>query len=203
MRKQSYAASSASHSPVTSAAGSCASDVLGKMRVQCGLTGCSECSSTVCHVLCIKIHLLSILRARCLPARDGTLLIRAQLAPYGPQFVQLARVEQFLQVEASLLLLLRLGSPILARNFSFFHRGILRDCRRYFRGYGGESNRNCAPLYVVHKYLPYRLNHDNQLSNGGPKVPQAHTRHHHHLRLAELVWSACLEAADVPYALTP
>ena len=38
--------------------------------------------------------------------------------------------------------------------------------------------------------------------NVGPKVPQAHTRHHHHLELAELVWFACLEATDVPYALT-
>ena len=54
----------------------------------------------------------------------------------------------------------------------------------------------------MHKYLPYRLSHDNQMLNVGPKVPQAHTRHHHHLRLAESVWSACLEAADVPYALT-
>eukprot|EP01043_Picozoa_sp_COSAG02_P028306 COSAG02_NODE_1711_length_11223_cov_5.622348_5_plen_113_part_00 len=45
-------------------------------------------------------------------------------------------------------------------------------------------------------------NHDNHQSIGGPKVPQAHTRHHRHLELAELVWSACLEAADVPYALT-
>eukprot|EP01043_Picozoa_sp_COSAG02_P081862 COSAG02_NODE_20221_length_842_cov_1.220727_1_plen_75_part_10 len=31
---------------------------------------------------------------------------------------------------------------------------------------------------------------------------QAHTRHHRHLELAELVWFACLEATDVPYALT-
>ena len=38
--------------------------------------------------------------------------------------------------------------------------------------------------------------------NVGPKVPQAHTRHHHHLGLVELVWLACLEATDVPYALT-
>ena len=37
----------------------------------------------------------------------------------------------------------------------------------------------CASTYVVHKYLSYRLNHDNQKSNVGPKVPQAHTRHHH------------------------
>eukprot|EP01043_Picozoa_sp_COSAG02_P053795 COSAG02_NODE_5996_length_3885_cov_1.818806_1_plen_66_part_00 len=58
-------------------------------------------------------------------------------------------------------------------------------------------------MYVVHKYLPYRLSHDNQKLNVGPKVPHAHTRHHHHLELAELVWSACLEATDVPYALTP
>ena len=33
-------------------------------------------------------------------------------------------------------------------------------------------------------------------------MPQAHTRHHHHPELAELVWFACLEATDVPYALT-
>eukprot|EP01043_Picozoa_sp_COSAG02_P042642 COSAG02_NODE_3641_length_6437_cov_237.157936_3_plen_75_part_00 len=33
-------------------------------------------------------------------------------------------------------------------------------------------------------------------------MPQAHTRHHRHLELAELVWPACLEVADVPYALT-
>eukprot|EP01043_Picozoa_sp_COSAG02_P021416 COSAG02_NODE_1088_length_14670_cov_237.088326_2_plen_56_part_00 len=33
-------------------------------------------------------------------------------------------------------------------------------------------------------------------------MPQAHTRHHRHLELAELVWTACLEATDVPYALT-
>eukprot|EP01043_Picozoa_sp_COSAG02_P038136 COSAG02_NODE_2919_length_7748_cov_39.701660_3_plen_82_part_00 len=31
---------------------------------------------------------------------------------------------------------------------------------------------------------------------------KAHNRHHRHLRLAELVWPACLEVADVPYALT-
>eukprot|EP01043_Picozoa_sp_COSAG02_P084852 COSAG02_NODE_22612_length_746_cov_1.602782_1_plen_130_part_00 len=29
-----------------------------------------------------------------------------------------------------------------------------------------------------------------------------HTRHHRHLGLAESVWTACLEATDVPYALT-
>ena len=34
-------------------------------------------------------------------------------------------------------------------------------------------------------------------------MPQAHTRHHRHLELVESVWTACLEAADVPYALTP
>eukprot|EP01043_Picozoa_sp_COSAG02_P128844 COSAG02_NODE_66358_length_255_cov_1.198718_1_plen_28_part_10 len=28
-------------------------------------------------------------------------------------------------------------------------------------------------------------------------MPQAHTRHHRHLELAELVWPACLEVADV------
>ena len=33
-------------------------------------------------------------------------------------------------------------------------------------------------------------------------MPQAHSRHHRHLELAELVWTACLEATDVPYALT-
>ena len=33
-------------------------------------------------------------------------------------------------------------------------------------------------------------------------MPQAHTRHHRHLELAESVWFACLEATDVPYALT-
>ena len=62
----------------------------------------------------------------------------------------------------------------------------------------------CAPLYLVHKYLlSRRPNHDNHQSIGGPKVPQAHTRHHRHLGLAESVWIACLEATDVPYALTP
>eukprot|EP01043_Picozoa_sp_COSAG02_P122844 COSAG02_NODE_59778_length_273_cov_0.597701_1_plen_29_part_10 len=29
-------------------------------------------------------------------------------------------------------------------------------------------------------------------------MPQAHTRHHHHLGLAELGWFAYLEATDVP-----
>ena len=34
-------------------------------------------------------------------------------------------------------------------------------------------------------------------------MPQAHTEHHHHLELAELVWLACLEVTDESYALTP
>ena len=33
-------------------------------------------------------------------------------------------------------------------------------------------------------------------------MPQAHTKHHRHLELAELVWPVCLEVTDMPYALT-
>jgi len=81
------------------------------------------------------------------------------------------------------------------------------SCARLFftgSGISGGSNQQLMIFVMVPlMWVPFAVYCNNEVSQLIDGLWFQHQgRHHHHLRLAELEWSACLEAADVPYALT-